>query len=453
MSALGPALAPSTAPVAAMPLVAAPAPDTNWRGSLRTGWIVLGLSVGLAGSWAAFAHVNSAVVTAGTFAVESHRQSVQHLEGGIVEEILARDGDRVEAGQVLLRLDTTRSQAAAAAAAQALAGALATEARLVAQRDMADYMVLPEEAASLMRGLDGGELQDNYREFEERRQVLAGSLELLDTQARQARNDIAQTKLDAQAASDQLASIGRELKSVKPLFDKGLVALSRLTTLERQKAQFEGTIRKSRNDEQKGLDKLAEIDVKREALRKDYRQEASAKLIETGRQIASLRQERQVALDMLARSTIRSPVAGTVQASRQFTVGGIVRPGETILEVVPEGEEMRVRVRIPPSEIDRVHEGMAVEVHPGSLMKFRREKVSGRLVALSRDTVAASDPGQPPAYAAEVEIDDATLPADVRARLVAGMDASVVIPTKGRTVLEYLIEPVLKNVEQSLRER
>jgi HlyD family type I secretion membrane fusion protein len=243
------------------------------------------------------------------------------------------------------------------------------------------------------------------------------------------------------------------LKSVKPLFDKGLVALSRLTTLERQKAQFEGTIRKSRNDEQKGLDKLAEIDLKREALRKDYRQEASAKLIETGRQIASLRQERQVALDMLARSTIRSPVAGTVQASRQFTVGGIVRPGETILEVVPEGEEMRVRVRIPPSEIDRVHEGMTVEVHPGSLMKFRREKVSGTLVALSRDTVAASDPGQPPAYAAEVEIDDATLPADVRARLVAGMDASVVIPTEGRTVLEYLIEPVLKNVEQSLRER
>ncbi|RIY02700.1 HlyD family type I secretion periplasmic adaptor subunit [Aureimonas flava] len=451
MSAAPPPLAHPGARAA--PLLEVPAPNTDWRGSLRAGWIVLALSVGLCGGWAAFAHVNSAVVANGTFAVESHRQSIQHLEGGIVEEILARDGDRVEAGQVLLRLDTTRSQAATAAAAQALAGALATEARLVAQRDMADFMVLPEEAASLMRGLDGGELQDNYREFEQRRQVLAGSLELLDTQGRQARNDIAQTKLDAQAASDQLASIARELKSVRPLFDKGLVALSRLTTLERQKAQFEGTIRKSRNDERKGLDKLAEIEQKREALRKDYRQEASAKLIEVGRQIAALRQERQVALDTLSRSAIRSPVAGTVQASRQFTVGGVVRAGETILEVVPEGEEMRVRVRIPASEIDRVHQGMAVEVHPGTLMKFRRERVTGRLVTLSRDTVAASDPSQPPAYAAEVEIDRDTLPADVRERLVAGMDASVVIPTEGRSVLEYLVQPVLRNVGESLRER
>ncbi|WP_279478817.1 HlyD family type I secretion periplasmic adaptor subunit [Aureimonas sp. SK2] len=452
MSALRP-LAAQPAGAPAPLLLGAPAPNTNWRRSLRTGWIVLGLSVGLCGGWAAFAHVNAAVVTAGTFAVESYRQTIQHLEGGIVEEILARDGDRVEAGQVLLRLDTTRSQAAAAAAAQALAGALATEARLVAQRDLADYMVLPEEAASLMRGLDGGELQDNYREFEERRQVLAGSLELLDTQARQARNEIAQTKLDAQAASDQLSSIARELKSVKPLYDKGLVALSRVTTLDRQKAQYEGVIRKSRNDERKGMDKLAEIDLKREALRKEYRQEASAKLIEVGRQIASLRQERQVALDLLSRSAIRSPVAGTVQSSRAFTVGGVVRPGEPILEVVPEGEEMRVRVRIPPAEIDRVHEGMMVEVHPGSLMKYRREKVTGRLVGLSRDTVAGPDPAQPPAYAAEVEIDQSTLPAEVRGRLVAGMAASVVIPTEGRSVLEYLMEPVLKNVEESLRER
>jgi len=359
----------------------------------------------------------------------------------------------VEAGQVLLRLDTTRSQAAASAAAKALAATLATEARLAAQRDMADYMVMPEEAATLLRGEDGEELEDAHRQFEGRRQVLAGSLELLDAQGKQARNDLAQNELDAQAATEQLASLAKELKSVRPLYEKGLVALSRLTTLERQKAQYDGALRKSHNDKVKGEDKLAEIALRRESLRKDYRQEAAVALVEAGRQIAALREGRQVALDALARSAIRSPVAGTVQGLRIFTVGGVVRGGEPILDVVPEGEEMRIRARIPPSEIDRLREGMAVEVHPGQLLRYRREKVTGTLSAVSRDTVASSDPSQPPAYAVEVRIDPASLPADIRERLVAGMEASVVIPTEGRTVLQYLVAPVTRNLEESLRER
>ncbi|MET0257149.1 MAG: HlyD family type I secretion periplasmic adaptor subunit [Methylobacterium sp.] len=453
MSTLAPAAPSALVPGRAAPLVAAPLPRTDWRASLRLGYLVLAVSVGLCGSWAAFAHVNSAVVATGTFAVETHRQTVQHLEGGIVEEILVRDGDRVEEGQVLLRLDTTRSQASAAAAAKALANALATEARLTAQRDMADYMVLPEEAATLLRGLDGSEIDDNHREFESRRQVLAGSLELLDAQAKQIRNEIAQTKLDAQAASEQLASIGQELASVRPLYKKGLVALSRVTTLERQKAQYEGVVRKSRNDGVKGEDRIAEIALRREALRKDYRQEASTALIEVGRQISSYRGERQVALDMLARSAIRSPAAGTVQGLRIFTVGGVVRGGEPILDVVPEGEEMTIRARISPADIDRIHEGMEVEIQPGAVMKYRREKVTGTLRFVSRDTVADANPSQPPAYAIEVALAPDALPADVRTRLVAGMDARIVIPTEGRTVLEYLVAPVLKNVEEALRER
>ncbi|WP_062014956.1 HlyD family type I secretion periplasmic adaptor subunit [Aureimonas sp. AU4] len=431
----------------------APLPNADWRRSLRFGYLVLALSVGLCGGWAAFARINAAVVTNGTFAVESHRQTVQHLEGGIVSEILVHDGDRVEADQLLLRLDTTRSEAAAAAAAKGLAGALATEARLVAQRDMADYMVLPEEAATLMRGLDGSAIDDNHREFESRRQVLAGSLELLDAQAKQVRNEIAQVQLDAQGASEQLASLAKELNSVRPLYEKGLVALSRVTTLERQKAQFDATVRKSRNDKVKGEDRLAEIALKREALRKDYRQEASVALIEVGRQIAAFRQERQVALDMLARSAIRSPVAGTVQGSRVFTVGGVVRGGEPILDVVPEGEDMRIRARVTPGDIDRIHQGMAVEVHAGALTRYRAEKLTGTLSFVSRDTVAGSDPSQPPAYAVEVTLDAANLPVDLRPRLVAGMDAQVVIPTEGRTVLQYLLAPVTRNIEESLRER
>ncbi|WP_152044608.1 HlyD family type I secretion periplasmic adaptor subunit [Aureimonas psammosilenae] len=437
----------------ALTLAEAPPLRTDWRASLRLGYIVLFLSVGLGGGWAAFAHVDAAVVVNGTFAVETNRKTVQHLEGGIVSDILVRDGDRVEAGQTLIRLDTTRIEAAAANAAKALAGALATEARHTAQRDVKDYMVVPAEAEALLSGYAPDAIEDNHREFESRRQVMAGSIELLEAQAKQAKNEIAQTRLDLQSAADQMRSVDKELASVRPLLAKGLVALSRVTTLERQKAQYEGQIKKARNDAIKGEDKIAELELRKLAVRKDYQQEAANALVDTGRQVANFREQRQVALDQLSRTDIRSPVAGTVQEMRVFTVGGVIRPGEPILDVVPESDALAIRAKITPTDIDRIHEGMAVDINLGNLMKYRREKVSGRLRFVSRDVVSEAGRATPPAFTIEVVLDPASIPEDVRPKLVAGMEATVILPTKGRTVLQYLTAPILENFEESLRER
>ena len=433
--------------------VAAPKPNTNWRASLRSGYLVLALGVGLCGGWAAFAHINSAVVLTGVFSVESYRKTVQHLEGGIISEILVRDGDQVEAGQTLIRLDTTRTQATAATAAKGLANALATEARLVAQRDLKDYMVIPEEAASLLRGTDSTTIDDNHREFESRRQVLAGALELLDAQEKQVRNEIEQTRLDTQTANEQIASLTQELAGLRHLLDKGLVAVSRVTALERQKSLLEGTVKKARNDAQKSKDKIAEIGLRKEVLRKDYRQEAANALVETGKQIAQHRQERQIALDQMTRTDIRSPVTGTVQQMRVFTVGGVVRSGEPLLDVVPVSDQFSVKAKVPPADIDRIHEGMDVEINLNALTKYRREKLMGKLRYVSRDVITEGNANTPPYFSIEVEMDVASFPADIREKIVAGMEAAVIIPTKGRTVLEYLTAPVLENLEESLRER
>lgn len=440
-------------PTVATAFSIAPEPATDWRASLRLGYLVLFLSVGVCGGWAAFAHINSAVVINGTFSVESYRKTVQHLEGGIVSEILVRDGDRVEEGQVLLRLDTTRFEATVTAVSKTLANALAAEARLTAQRDMVDYMVIPEEVASLLRGQASTEMDDNHREFESRRQVLASSLDLIDAQIKQAKNEIAQAELDGQSASEQLETIQKELSSVKPLLAKGLVAMSRVTTLERQKVQYESAVRKSRNDAAKGDDKIAELKLRMEALRKDYRQEASNALVELGRQIAQYRQERQIALDMLARSAIRSPVAGTVQQMRIFTVGGVVRSGEPILDVVPDSDSFVVRGKISPADIDRVSEGMKVEINLGALTKYRREKLHGTLRFVSRDTIADANPNIAPYFQVEVTVEKSGVPEEIREKLSAGMEASIIIPTEGRTVLQYLVAPVAENLEESLRER
>ncbi len=435
-------------------LLAAPEPATDWRASLRLGYLVLFLTVGLCGGWAALAHIDSAVVVQGSFSVEAYRKTVQHLEGGIVSEILVRDGDRVEEGQTLVRLDTTRFEAAATAASLALANALATEARLSAQRDMIDYVVMPEEVASLVGpGGDRGEIDDNNREFEIRRLVLASSLELLEAQIGQAKNDVEQAGLDAETAQRQLDSIRKELGSVKPLLAKGLVAMSRVTGLERQKVQFESAVSKARAEAEKARNKIEELRLRMEGMRRDYRQEASKGLVDLAREIARLRQERQVALDMLGRSAIRSPVAGTVQSLRVFTVGGVIRSGEPLLDVVPDTDRFVVKGRIPPSDVDRLRKGMDANVNLGALMKYRRETVRGTLTYVSPDAVADANPSLPPSFAVEVSVAREAVPEDIRDRLQAGMDAAVIIPTEGRSVLQYLLAPVLENLDESLRER
>ncbi|KQT48883.1 hypothetical protein ASG43_08555 [Aureimonas sp. Leaf454] len=437
----------------AVVLSTAPEPATDWRASLRAGFLVLFVSVGLGGSWAALAHIDSAVVVQGTFSVEANRKTIQHLEGGIVSEILVRDGDRVEEGQTLLRLDTTRFEATATSISKSLATALATEARLVAQRDLVDYMVVSDEVKSLLGSSEDSELDDNHREFEIRKLVLKSSIELLETQAKQIRNDIEQTRLDGASAAAQLDTVMKELKSVRPLLAKGLVPMSRVTALDRQKLQYESIAAKSRNDAKKAADKIDELEQRGEALRRDYRQEASNALIELGKQISQLRQERQVALDMLSRSAIRSPAAGAVQQMRVFTLGGVIRPGEPILDVVPDSDRFVVKGKIAPSDIDRVKEGMVAQINLGALMKYKRQMISGTLRYVSRDAIAEANPSIPPYFSIEVSVGRDDVPEDIRDKLSAGMEAAVILPAAGRTVLEYLIAPVAENLDEAFRER
>lgn len=434
----------------------APQPNTDWRAVLKFGYIVLFLVFVVFGGWAAFASIDSAVQANGVVTVESNRKTIQHLEGGIVREILVRDGDRVEEGQVLIRLDPTRIEAIANAAAKGLAGALAVEARLNAQRDMLDQVTFPPEISQLLDSVSGTtQIEDNRRQFESRRAVLARALDVLESQAKQVGNEIAQAKLDRKSAEDQNVTVIKELESVRPLLAKGLVQLSRVTMLERQKLQYEGAIDRSKNDIVKGEDRIAEINLRIAGLKQDYQQEAANQLIDIGKQIAEFRQQREVAFDLLKRTEIRSPVAGTVQQLKVFTVGGVVRPGDPILDVVPDSSELVVRAKVYPGDIDRLSVGMHAEIKLVSLMRYRREKISGELRFVSRDltTDPNPNPNVPPYYTIEATFTHDSIPEDIRDKLQAGMDAVVVVPTRGRTVLQYLLAPVIDNFESSLRER
>jgi HlyD family type I secretion membrane fusion protein len=349
----------------------APEPKTDWRATLRLGYLTLIIAFGGFVLWSMIARLDGAAVAAGVVAVESNRKTIQHLEGGIVREILVREGDKVQEGQVLLRLDPTRVEAAGDLQRNQLAILLAQEARLLAEREWAETVTFPAEATERSAApIVARAISDQRQQFEVRRGTLKRTLEVADVQISQAQNEIAQARNAGQTARETLKNIVRELDSLMPLFEKKLVPMVRITTLQREKLRLEGEISDSTISITKLTERVQELRLRREQARQDYRQEASAGLEELQKSLNEIRQGVIVAEDTQKRSDVRSPTEGVVQQMRIFTVGGVVRPGDPILDIVPTSEDLVVRAKVSPLDIDRVYPGMNAEIRFPSLRSF-----------------------------------------------------------------------------------
>src|SRR4051812_36133994 len=210
-------------------LLPAPAASTDCRTMLTAAAAIIVFTFAGLGGWSAVAHIDSAVVADGTVAVESNRKTVQHLEGGIVRQILVRDGDLVHQGDTLILLDPTRNEATDKGYRQQLAIARTLEARLLAQRDLADNVAFPPEVTALQDDpLIANAIRDNQSQFDNRRQSLLRGSEVIEKQIAQAQDEIRQAAVDKQTAEQQIDSINQELPNLKGLLEKGLVALPRV---------------------------------------------------------------------------------------------------------------------------------------------------------------------------------------------------------------------------------
>ncbi len=434
-------------------LLNAPKPSDDWRSTLRVGYVSVFLTFGVFGGWAAMAPLDSAVIAGGAISTESNRKTVQHLEGGIVRELLVRDGSVVQQGDVLLRLDATRSEAQSELYRKQLAAALAAEARYVAQRDFASTIAFPAEVVQLSGDvLVSGAIGDNRRQFEGRRESLLKGLDVIDIQIQQAEKEIQQAAVDLRTAKEQLTTVDKELPAVRDLYAKGLVALPRLTTLERTYSEVQGRISNSTIVLAKGSDKIAELKAKAAQLRQEYRQEAANALPDVGKMVGDLRQQLIIAGDALKRIDITAPVSGTIQQLRIFTVGGVVKSGEPILDIVPTSDTLVVRARVTSIDIDRLRHGGAAEIRLPQFTRYRHEVIRGSVRTISRDTLL-DDVTKQPYFAVEVAVDRATVPQDIAERLTAGMAVDVVVPTGERTALEYLVAPIWNRMSTAMRER
>jgi HlyD family type I secretion membrane fusion protein len=429
------------------------AASADWQSLTRLGYIFVASVLGVTLLWALLVRLDGGAVAQGIVSVESSRKTIQHLEGGIVREILVRDGDLVQRDSVLVRLDPTRIDSTSDLYRNQLATALAQEARLISEREMQDGVKFPaeiteiESVPTVARAID-----DQTRQFRVRRDNLMQAIQVADAQIAQAVKEAQQNDIDNATSRSIMATAAKELEAVQYLYDKNLVALPRLSALQREKARVEGVIASTEAGKTRLEEKIRELTGRRDKLAQDYRQDAAGRLGDLQKSINELRQQVIVAGDSQRRIDVRAPITGVVQQMRVFTVGGVIRPGDPIMDIVPTSDDLVIRARISPLDVDRVQSEMEAEVRFPSFRALGLPVIRGKIVAISRDRLL-DEVTKDSYFDAQINIGRKDLPESIAPKLSAGMPAEVVITTGERNVFDYLVSPLIERFHTSMRER
>lgn len=427
------------------------APIPSWKVPAIAGYaIIIGTFV-ILGGWSAFARLDSAITAQGVVAAETNRKTVQHLEGGIVREILVREGQRVEAGQVLFRLESTAPKAGYELQRNQLDSAIAQEARLIAERDDKEEISFPQE---LLDRKDEPNVKraiaDQLAQFQERRASLQGQTKILNAKIDQYNSEIEGLKEERSGTANQLKFVNEELGDVRYLFERQLTQKSRLMALERERSRLEGLIGRSIADESKAQNGIGEANLQIRQLRQKFQEDVAASMLEARGKINDLREKTRVAQDVLSRVEIPSPTSGVVQNLKIFTTGGVIRAGEPMLDVVPEQDALIVQAHVQIQDTENLRAGMPAEIRFSSFQARILPIIMGRVQSVSKDRLMDETTKQP-YFLALVVSDD--VPPVVKERLSAGMPADVIFPTGERTVLDYLVRPLKDRLRGVMRER
>ncbi|HWW47015.1 MAG TPA: HlyD family type I secretion periplasmic adaptor subunit [Xanthobacteraceae bacterium] len=426
--------------------------SSNWQRPAAKGYAIIILTFGVLGAWSAYARIDSAVVAPGVVAVDGSRKTIQHFEGGLISEILVKEGQHVKQGDILFRLDNTQSQANSDVLRNQLGASLALEARLIAERSESDRITFPDELEKSDRDVIKQAVADQQKQFAERQASLSGQIAILSARIQQYKTEISGLTLEREATERQLAFIVDELVGLHHLLDRNLVQKSRVLALEREKSRLEGVIGRSTADASKATNGISEAELQIKQLRQKFLEEVNANILETRQKVADLKEKIRVATDVLRRVDIRSPHTGEVQNVRVSTIGGVIRAGEPLLDLVPENEPLIVQAQVSPIDVEAVRAGMNAEVRFASFQTKVLPVIMGHVVSVSRDRLTDEHTKQP-YFLARVVVEDREIPVEIRGRLSAGMPADIMVPTGERTVADYLLRPLENRFRKALRER
>lgn len=438
------------------PAVIPPAPSKpRVRGCAAAGAIAIAAFVATFAGWSILAPLSAAVVTAGQLKVEHNRRVVQNLEGGVIREILVKEGSVVAEGQVLMRLHDEQTGASAELLTSLHDSLRALRARLMSEAAQREHVAFPPDLLqrrALPRVADMLGQQEAI--FQQRRSGLDGQAAILGRRIQQLEAEIRSYAAVATAQQAQLRLLQDEEATVKQLVDRGLERKPRLLALQRHGAALEGN-----RDEQAAMiararQSIAETELQIDQQRTNFRREVAIELREVESRIVETEERLRAAADIQRRREILAPAAGIAMGLRYNTVGGVVRPGETILEIVPARERLIVEVGIHPQDVDVVGLGQPADIR---LLAFNQRVVPvirGRVVHVSADAVAA-ERGVAAAYRAHIAIDAEQIEMVERlsgATLQPGMPAEVLVLAGERTVADYLVSPIRDSFRRALRE-
>jgi HlyD family secretion protein len=418
-------------------------------GSILVGVLVIGL-----GGWASTAQISGALIAQGSIVVDTNVKKVQHPTGGVVGELFVRDGDHVKAGDVLIRLDETVTHANLAIVNKGLVEFYARKARLAAERDGADTMAAPPELTGRLNEPDVKEALASERKlFELRHQDRLGQKQQLQERITQLQQQITGLAAQQSAKDKGIALTEQELQGVRDLWQKNLVQLNRLTSLQRDEARLEGERGQiiAQAAEVKG--KIAEIQLQIIQVDQDLSSDVAKELREIDSKIGEYVERKITAEDQLKRTDIRAPQDGTVFQSTANTVGGVIAAGDPIMLIVPESDNLTVEVKVDPKDIDQVKLGQPVVLRFSAFNQRTTPELNGTVARVAADTTNDQRTGQ--SYyivrismtAEEIErLGDAV-------KLAPGMPVEAFIQTGDRTMMSYFIKPLHDQLMRSFREK
>lgn len=419
---------------------------------LRLGAISLAVLLGGGLWWAAGTDLSGAVIAVGSVAVEGSVKKIQHPTGGIVAELLVTEGQLVAAGDVLIRLDSTMQKVGEAIVSKSLSQALARQARLEAERDDASELVTP---ATLITRLGADDAQilmaSELRLFQDRRSSREGQKKQLRERVQQLNETIAGHDIQQKTKTEEIELIDQEYQAVKKLFDKGMMTIDRVNALARGIARLRGERGQLIASIAEARGKIAETQLQRLQIDQSFRSDVSLELRELEAKQGELVERDIAANDQLKRITITAPIAGRVQQLTVHTIGGVISPAESLMQIVPMDDELLVEARISAQDIDQVSLGQDAVLRLSAFNRSTTPELKGQVVRLSADLVQDERTGMG-FYRAGIKIPHSELTQLQGLTLVPGMPVESMIQTGTRSVISYLLKPISDHAQRAFRE-
>jgi HlyD family secretion protein len=432
----------------------------NEKGARRS--IRLHLIVGLAvvvvlagglGGWASTAEISGALIAPGQIVVESSIKKVQHPTGGVVGEVLARDGDIVKSGDILVRLDDTVTKASLAIVTKNLDALWARAARLEAEQRGLDKMTFPPQ---LTRRADDPDVKNlmasETKLFQVRVNGRTGQKAQLHERITQLNEEIAGLTAQERAKDQEIALVEKELAGVRDLYDKHLVQISRLTTLERDAARLNGERAQYIASRAQAKGKITETELQIIQVDKDMVSEVSKDLRETNDKIGEFVERKVTAEDQLRRTDIRAPQDGMVLQSTVHTVGGVITAGDAIMMIVPQSDDLQVEAKVNPQDIDKLQIGQKTLLRLSAFNQRTTPELNGVVTRVSPDTTTDQRTGTS-YYTIRVSMPPAEVARLGEAKLIPGMPVEAFVQTGDRTLISYLMKPLSDQLMRAFREK